>query len=163
MSRYDEDVRWKAVGLRLVDPTANTVAAISSKLGPTRRTLQTWFREAEERNPDLAGRIMPRTQPRQYDRAAILADLEAGNLSRDQIREKHGCSAKFLSQVATGQKPVEEFVSPPLEADQDPVDVTTAAKVKTKFKTKLKTKAASKEAALARKKPQEKRPKGRRT
>lgn len=165
MSRYTEDLRWKAVGMRLVDPARNTVAKISERLGPTRRTLQTWFREAEERNPDLIGRIMPRSQPRRYDRAAIQADLESGEMTRAQIREKYGCSAKFLSQVATGIKPVEEepFVVHPPDFGEDPKP--DAKKVRVHLERKgphdnvVETKVRSKAARKTDRKPREKRKK----
>ena len=169
MSRYTEDLRWKAVGMRLVDPARNTVAKISERLGPTRRTLQTWFREAEERNPDLVGRIMPRSQPRRYDRAAIRADLEAGEMTRAEIREKYGCSAKFLSQVATGLKPVEEepFILHPVElsdpdAEPDAKKVPVHPEHEEAYDKIVKTKGRSKAARKTARKPREKRPQGRR-
>ena len=39
---------------------------------------------------------------RRYDRAAILAEL-AADRPRTQIRAEHGCSARFLSDLATGK------------------------------------------------------------
>ena len=72
----------------------------------TPKTARTWVREIEDEEQT---QLLPGGRQRVHDREAILADVEAtdthGNplYTRAQIREKYGCSHKFLSHLVNGR------------------------------------------------------------
>lgn len=82
------------------------VTDIASVVQVTPKTVRTWLRSMEAED---ASSLLPGGRKRTHDRPAILEDLaaldEQGCLrfTRAQIRKKHGCSHKFLSQLANGR------------------------------------------------------------
>lgn len=81
----------------------DTVTDMAYVAEVTPKTVRSWLREIED---DEETSLLPGGHRRTHDREAILTDLAAvdagGSLryTRAQIREKHGCSHKFLSQLA---------------------------------------------------------------
>jgi transposase len=81
------------------------VAHMASVLCVTPKTVRTWLREVEAAEDT---QLLPGGPRRHHDRDAILADVKAtderGNpkYTRMQIREKYGCSHKFLSHLVNG-------------------------------------------------------------
>jgi len=105
--RYPEEKKKKAIQLRLRSRSKWTLAAISEELGVSTRTLRSWFRAAEQSNPKYGGRLLG-SQPRKHDRKRILNDLRATSggepkFTRRELAEKHGCSQKYLSDLANGK------------------------------------------------------------
>lgn len=86
----------------LEDPVSDMAFVI----GVTPKTIRNWLRRWE-RDENVS--LLPGGRRRVHDREAILADLRAVDASgnprytRAQIREKHGCSHKFLSQLFNGR------------------------------------------------------------
>lgn len=109
MKGHSEETKTKAIELRLSDRSEWTLTAIGQKLGVSPRSIRAWFRKAEKDNPKWRGKLLTGCQERRYDRAKILRELNATKpngqpkYTRKQIAEKHGCSAKFLSDLATGR------------------------------------------------------------
>ena len=88
--RYDKRTRTRARAFYKV--YGWSLARISRHLDVPVGTLRTWVAEF---NPKEGNR-------RRYDRAMILADQAAG-LSRAEIMARHGCSARFLSDLLAGK------------------------------------------------------------
>jgi hypothetical protein len=55
--------------------------------------LRRWLADLEDEDAEL--------NPRRYDRAQILADSK--RMSRAEVRTKHGCSSRFLSDLLSGK------------------------------------------------------------
>lgn len=102
--RHDARTKAKAIELALKD---KTVPEIHAKLkrpdgsGPAQKTIRAWL-AAEGIEP-------PSGRRRSYDRKKILKDLRAKNsdgsskYTRAQLQTKYGCTAKYLSTLATGK------------------------------------------------------------
>ena len=96
-ARYTDIVKQKALRMAKRDVS---VPEIARKLGPSEKTIRTWLRDAGISAPGRA---------RRYDRKQILKELLAkdrkGNPkhTRADICSRHGCSRKFLSELATGK------------------------------------------------------------
>ena len=109
MKGYSEDIKKKAIEMRLADRQKWTLTAIGKKLSVSPRSIRAWFRKAEKDNPKLRDKLLTGCQERRYNREKILRELNATKpggqpkYTRKQIAEKHGCSAKFLSDLATGR------------------------------------------------------------
>jgi uncharacterized protein YjcR len=88
--RYSEKQRKDAARMA---KSRVAVPEISSKIGVSQKTIRDWLRAAGV-SPASAIR-------RQYDRKAILREL--ASKTRADIIARHGCSQKFLSQLATGK------------------------------------------------------------
>lgn len=75
-------------------------------LDVTPKTVRTWVREIEAEEDE---QLLPGGRRRIHDRGAILADVAALDergrplYTRMQIREKYGCSHKFLSHLVNGR------------------------------------------------------------
>lgn len=82
------------------------VSDMAHVVGVTPKTIRNWLRQVE-RTENTS--LLPGGRRRTHDRQAILEDLRATDdagkprYTRAQIREKHGCSHKFLSQLANGR------------------------------------------------------------
>jgi len=82
------------------------VTHISEVLGVTPKTTRTWLREIETED---GVSLLPGERRRTHDRNAILEDVRATDANgkplytRSEIREKYGCSQKFLSHLVHGR------------------------------------------------------------
>lgn len=90
--RYDARTRRRA--RRLYSQHQWAITRIGRYLDVPEGTVRSWVRDL---NPGTGNE-------RRYDRAAILADVDA-ELSRAEIVEKHGCSQRFLSDLINGKIP----------------------------------------------------------
>ena len=90
--RYDNETRKLA---RKLARRGKTVPEIARELaGPSQKTIRTWLTDKGiEPNPG---------RQRTYNRKKILQDLKRG-MSRTKVCKKHGCSAKFVSELARGK------------------------------------------------------------
>ncbi len=89
--RYDDATRKRAHQLAR---KGKTVPEIERELaGPSQKTIRTWL---------SSNGIAPNPgRQRQYDRKKILRDLK--RMSRTAVCKKHGCSAKFVSDLVNGK------------------------------------------------------------
>lgn len=71
-----------------------TVAEICRKSGATRHTIMRAFRQRK---------VKLRGNPRQYNRKAILREIEGGKLTQTQIAQKFQCSQRLVSDLARGK------------------------------------------------------------
>lgn len=103
--RYDADTRKRVRTLARRGksvPEIRATLAESSDTAPTQKTIREWL--------GADGIEVPAARQRQHNRDKILRDLKATKrdgatpkFTRAQIQEKYGCSAKFLSQLASGK------------------------------------------------------------
>ena len=97
--RYDKATRKRAETLAR---SGKTVPEIAAKLdGPSQKCIREWLEAAD---------IVPTSgRKRHFNREKILADLQATNgkgepkFTRGQLCAKHGCSPKYLSNLANGK------------------------------------------------------------
>lgn len=87
--RYTERTRQRFRRLVLEDGLSVTAAALQVRV--PRSTASAWLDEEERPGPT----------PRRYDRAKVLAEVEAG-VDRQTIQANHGCSARWLSDLING-------------------------------------------------------------
>lgn len=82
------------------------VLHMAEVVGVTTKTIRTWLREFETAE---GLQLLPGGRHRVHDRSAILEDAKAkdeegrARYTRAQIREKYGCSHKFLSHLVNGR------------------------------------------------------------
>jgi transposase-like protein len=88
--RYPERTRQRFRRFVLEDGLSITEAAL--KVRVPRSTASAWLDEDERPGPT----------PRQYDRELILAEVDAG-VDRKTIQARHGCSARWLSDLINGR------------------------------------------------------------
>lgn len=91
--RYPSRVRTRA--RQLYQLYGWSKARIGRHLDVPVDTVREWLRDLDE---DTAANA------RRYDRAAILAEHEDG-ATRAELRERHGCSDRFLSDLINGKLP----------------------------------------------------------
>jgi transposase-like protein len=102
-ARHGTDTR-KCV--RRMAELQDPVSDMAFIVGVTPKTIRNWIRRIEH---DEKKSLLPGGRRRTHDRQAILEDLRATDdagqprYTRAQIRDKHGCSHKFLSQLANGR------------------------------------------------------------
>lgn len=90
--RYSEDEKKQWAKWYVEDGA--TISEIMRRSGAGRHTVTHWLRELG---------VKLRGNKRHFDRAAILRDIEAGKLNQSQIARKHKCSARLVSDLATGK------------------------------------------------------------
>jgi transposase-like protein len=71
-----------------------TVSAICDRTAASRHTIMRGLKKLG---------VKMRGNPRQYDRKAILRDVQQAKLSQAKIAKKHGCSQRLVSDVANGK------------------------------------------------------------
>ena len=82
------------------------VTHIADVLGITPKTTRSWLRDMES---EEGVQLLPGARMRTHDREAILEDVQAMDeggrprYTRAEIREKYGCSHKFLSHLVHGR------------------------------------------------------------
>lgn len=102
-ARHGTDTRRCARRMAECDDPVMHIARV---LDVTPKTVREWLRKMEEEDGQS---LLPGGRQRVHDRTAILADVHAkdedGNplYTRREIREKYGCSHKFLSYLVNGR------------------------------------------------------------
>lgn len=101
--RHGSDTRKCVRRMAEFDDSVTDMAHVAQV---TPKTIRTWLRRIETEEDTT---LLPGGHRRTHDRTAILHDLAAldetgkPRYTRAQIREKHGCSHKFLSQLANNR------------------------------------------------------------
>lgn len=90
--RYGAGVKERVLELAREKVPVSDIRERLGKKSPSEKTIRTWMSDAK---------IARQGNPRVYDRKAILDDLKT--MSRTEVREKHGCSNKYLTDLISGE------------------------------------------------------------
>lgn len=92
--RYDAKVKDRVLRLARDEVPVSEIKRRLGAKAPSKRTIRMWMAEAD---PPIARQGNPRV----YNREAILQDLKT--MTRTEVREKHGCSNKYLTDLINGE------------------------------------------------------------